>query len=108
MARPKRNQPGTPGAPLDPMAAAILSGLKPHIEALVQDQVATLLADMLAKIAPERLAKVPDGARAAAEEAPSESALKTDSGPARVPNGSNGTKKNGSPAPGPTVTASES
>jgi len=39
------------------MAAAILAGLKPHIDAAVRDQMATILLEVLGKIAPERLAR---------------------------------------------------
>lgn len=53
MARPKK--PDTTG--MDPMTAAILTGLKPHIDEAVRDQFATILLEVLAKVAPDRLAK---------------------------------------------------
>jgi hypothetical protein len=39
------------------MTAAIMAGLKPHIDAAVKEQLAAMLAGMLAKVAPELLAK---------------------------------------------------
>jgi len=106
--RHKKNPNALNGAALDPMTAAILAGLKPHIDAAVKEQFTTLLVDMLAKIAPERLAQArPAGGDVAqssqhqrTELASADGGLRTDAGAAKVPNGA---KKNGS---GPSTSSS--
>lgn len=56
MPRPKKHR-SLDTANMDPMTAAIMAGLKPHIDAAVRDQIATVLLEVLAKVAPDRLAK---------------------------------------------------
>ena len=105
MPRHKKNPTGLNGATMDPMTAAIMAGLKPHIDAAVKEQFTTLLVDMLAKIAPERLAQPRPAGGDVAHSSPqprpelvsAEGGLRTEAGPPKVPNGA---KKNGS-APSP-------
>jgi len=95
--RPKKNATAKTAAPMDPMTAAILAGIKPHIDAAVTEKFTTMLVDMLAKIAPEVLAKASDQAHpTTADHAPSPNQRPegSDSGAGK---GQNGAKKNGAP-----------
>jgi hypothetical protein len=83
---------------MDPMTAAILAGIKPHIDAAVTEKFTTMLVDMLAKIAPERLAKTGDQAHPApADHAPAPSNQRPEGSDSGAGKGQNGAKKNGAP-----------
>lgn len=71
-------------AQMDPMTAAIMTGLKPHIDAAVREQVATVLLDVLTRIAPERLAKARVNRAESGSAAPEVAATKPDSAPAKA------------------------
>jgi hypothetical protein len=85
--RPKKYRP-LDTATVDPMTAAILTGLKPHIDAAVRDQIATVLLEVLAKVAPERLVKsTATGPTAVVVERSTEVPSKAESEPAKGANG---------------------
>ena len=51
MPRTKKHKPQQ--APQDPMTAAILGGLRPHMDASVRAQMTAMLVAMLGAVAPE-------------------------------------------------------
>lgn len=103
MGRPKKIKTATNTAAVDPMTAAILTGLKPHIDAAVKDKFVAMLVDTLAKIAPERLAKAADqGTATAADQGPSAANPRPESSELGTNKGQNGAKKSPpTTAPGP-------